>query len=211
MAADDAHAARQRVRHPRQRQEPDVEPHARLGGGAGDVRVPRARTLEQPCVLVGGLGMGFTLRATLDCLPPDATVVVAELVPAVVEWNRGPLGPLAGHPLKDRRVAVESVTSPRRCARARRASTRCCSTSTTARPRSPRRHNAGLYNDRGLAASARRSRPAACWRCGRRGTIASSSSACATRLHRRSRARARAPEEGRAAPHDLPRGQGREG
>jgi len=67
-----------------------------------------ARTREQPCVLVGGLGMGFTLRATLDVLPPDATVVVAELVPAVVEWNRGPLGPLAGHPLKDHRVQVET-------------------------------------------------------------------------------------------------------
>jgi spermidine synthase len=67
----------------------------------------RARTRDQPCVLVGGLGMGFTLRATLDVLPPDATVVVAELVPAVVEWNRGPLGPLAGHPLKDQRVRVE--------------------------------------------------------------------------------------------------------
>jgi spermidine synthase len=67
----------------------------------------RARGRDQPCVLVGGLGMGFTLRATLDVLPPDATVVVAELVPAVVEWNRGPLGPLAGHPLKDRRVQVE--------------------------------------------------------------------------------------------------------
>ena len=67
----------------------------------------RARTLEQPCVLVGGLGMGFTLRATLDLLPPRAVVVLAELVPAVVEWNRGPLGPLAAHPLKDKRVRVE--------------------------------------------------------------------------------------------------------
>jgi spermidine synthase len=67
----------------------------------------RARRLEQPCVLVGGLGMGFTLRATLDFLPPDARVVVAELLPAVVEWNRGPLGPLAGHPLKDKRVRIE--------------------------------------------------------------------------------------------------------
>src|SRR5437667_12292793 len=64
----------------------------------------RLRTMEQPCVLVGGLGMGFTLRATLDFLPPDAMVIVAELVPAVVEWNLGPLGPLAGQPLKDRRV-----------------------------------------------------------------------------------------------------------
>jgi spermidine synthase len=66
-----------------------------------------ARTRAEPCVLVGGLGMGFTLRATLDLLPAGATVVVAELVPAVVEWNRGPLGPLAGHPLKDSRVRVE--------------------------------------------------------------------------------------------------------
>jgi spermidine synthase len=66
----------------------------------------RARTLEQPSVLVGGLGMGFTLRAALDVLSSDAMVVVAELVPAVVEWNRGPLGPLAGHPLEDKRVRV---------------------------------------------------------------------------------------------------------
>ena len=66
-----------------------------------------ARTLEKPSVLVGGLGMGFTLRATLDLLPSDATVVVAELLPVVVEWNRGPLGPLAGHPLNDTRVQVD--------------------------------------------------------------------------------------------------------
>jgi spermidine synthase len=52
--------------------------------------------------------MGFTLRATLDLLPSDATVVVAELVPAVVEWNRGALGTLAREPLKDRRVRVET-------------------------------------------------------------------------------------------------------
>ena len=66
----------------------------------------RVRTLQQPCVLIGGLGMGFTLRATLDLLPQQATVVVAELLPAVVEWNRGPLGPLANHPLRDKRVSV---------------------------------------------------------------------------------------------------------
>ena len=68
----------------------------------------RARRLEQPCVLIGGLGMGFTLRATLDLLPAHATVVVAEMVPAVVEWNRGVLGPLAGHPLNDKRVRIET-------------------------------------------------------------------------------------------------------
>src|SRR5258708_40374779 len=68
----------------------------------------RIRGHEEPRVLIGGLGMGFTLRATLDLLPPDGSVVVAELVPAVVEWNSGPLGPLAGHPLKDRRARVEA-------------------------------------------------------------------------------------------------------
>jgi spermidine synthase len=68
----------------------------------------RLRKLPGPSVLIGGLGMGFTLRATLDLLSPDATVLVAELVPAVVEWNRGPLGTLAGHPLEDQRVRVET-------------------------------------------------------------------------------------------------------
>ena len=63
--------------------------------------------LEHPNVLVGGLGMGFTLRATLDLLPPAATVTVAELMPAVVEWNRGPLACLAGQPLDDGRVQLE--------------------------------------------------------------------------------------------------------
>ncbi|MFO0748303.1 MAG: hypothetical protein U1F43_21970 [Myxococcota bacterium] len=66
----------------------------------------RARALAAPTVLVGGLGMGFTLRAALDALPPGARVVVAELLPAVVAWNRGPLAELAGRPLDDVRVEV---------------------------------------------------------------------------------------------------------
>ena len=130
----------------------------------------RARTLKQPTVLVGGLGMGFTLRATLDLLPPDASVVVAELVPAVVDWNRGPLGPLAGYPLKDRRVVIE-VSDVAASLRA-----------------SPGRFDAVLLDvDNGPAAftasqngTLRRSRPvrrtgitrlAACWPSGRLGTI----------------------------------------
>jgi spermidine synthase len=64
------------------------------------------RRAQKPTVLIGGLGMGFTLRAALDHLPADATVVVAELLPEVVEWNRGVLGPLAGHPLADPRVKI---------------------------------------------------------------------------------------------------------
>jgi len=71
------------------------------------VACERVRTLEQPVVLIGGLGMGFTLRAALDVLPPRAVVVVAELIPAVAEWNHGPLGPLARWPLQDGRVSVE--------------------------------------------------------------------------------------------------------
>jgi len=57
-------------------------------------------------VLIGGLGLGYTLRAALDALPADAEVVVAEIVPAVVEWNRGPLAHLAGRPLEDPRAMV---------------------------------------------------------------------------------------------------------
>jgi spermidine synthase len=58
-------------------------------------------------VLIGGLGMGYTLRAALDAVGPSAKVVVAEIVPEVVEWNRGPLAHLAGRPLDDPRAAVE--------------------------------------------------------------------------------------------------------
>lgn len=57
-------------------------------------------------VLVGGLGMGFTLAAALRSLLPSAHVTVAELIPAVVEWNRGPLGDCAGQPLQDQRTQV---------------------------------------------------------------------------------------------------------
>ena len=60
----------------------------------------------RPVVLVGGLGMGFTLAATLARLGPDARVEVAELVPGVLEWNRGPLAHLAGRPVEDPRVKV---------------------------------------------------------------------------------------------------------
>jgi spermidine synthase len=57
-------------------------------------------------VLVGGLGMGFTLAGVLKDVGPRSAVVVAELVPAVITWNRGPLGTFAGNPLDDPRVTV---------------------------------------------------------------------------------------------------------
>ena len=59
-----------------------------------------------PRFLIGGLGMGFTVAAVLGTLPEDGRVEVAELIPAVIAWNREVLAPLAGHPLDDPRVSV---------------------------------------------------------------------------------------------------------
>jgi len=57
-------------------------------------------------VLIGGLGMGFTLAAVLGEVGPGAEVTVAELIPEVVEWNKGPLGERSGFPLNDPRTRV---------------------------------------------------------------------------------------------------------
>lgn len=59
-------------------------------------------------MLVGGLGMGFTLAAALRGAGPDDRVTVAELVPEVIEWNRGIIGPVAGNPLDDPRAFVHA-------------------------------------------------------------------------------------------------------
>ena len=66
----------------------------------------RIRHADKPRLLVGGLGMGFTLAAALHAVGPGAQVVVAELVPEVVEWNRTLIGAPAGHPLADPRSSV---------------------------------------------------------------------------------------------------------
>lgn len=72
---------------------------------------------ENPRVLVGGLGMGFTLKAVLDTLPASAAVVVAELNPTVREWCRGPLAGLTGNAVNDPRVTVEIGDVARRIRR----------------------------------------------------------------------------------------------
>ena len=59
-----------------------------------------------PSVLSGGLGMGYTAASALRHMPPGGRVTVAELVPGIVEWNRGPLADLAGRPLDDPRLVV---------------------------------------------------------------------------------------------------------
>jgi spermidine synthase len=72
-------------------------------------RWPCERLAEHPApfVLIGGLGMGCTLRAALDVLPPSARVLVAELNPVIERWCRGPLAGVHGHALEDPRVQVE--------------------------------------------------------------------------------------------------------
>jgi len=70
-----------------------------------------ARIADRPSprVLIGGLGMGYTLAAALRLLGPGALVVMAELVPEVVNWNQGPLADLAGNPLQDNRVNIRII------------------------------------------------------------------------------------------------------
>jgi spermidine synthase len=102
----------------------DDEFAIRIAGGQGDLMNSRTHGSEDalgtlacepwhdkqaPRILIGGLGMGFTLAAALLSLPADAIVVVAELVPGVVRWNHDVLGGCAGHPLTDQRVRVENA------------------------------------------------------------------------------------------------------
>jgi len=66
----------------------------------------RIKARERPALLIGGLGMGFTLRAALGALGSGARVVVAELVPGVVVWARGALRDIFGDDLSDPRVTI---------------------------------------------------------------------------------------------------------
>jgi len=72
----------------------------------GSLPCKRLKRPETARVLIGGLGMGFTLAAVLAAVGPKAEVTVAELIPEVVEWNRGPLGEYSGRPLDDPRTRV---------------------------------------------------------------------------------------------------------
>ena len=69
--------------------------------------IARLRGRAAPHLLIGGYGMGFTLRAALAALPHDARITVAELVPEIIEWARGPMAALAAGCLDDKRVDVD--------------------------------------------------------------------------------------------------------
>lgn len=77
--------------------------------GFSELGCARIAGRRRPKVLIGGLGMGYSLRSALNKLPPDAEVVVSELVPRVAQWNRERLGHLAGHPLRDSRVTLREI------------------------------------------------------------------------------------------------------
>ena len=128
------------------------------------------------CILIGGLGMGYTLAATLNLMPPGSTVVVSELVSEVVEWNHGPLGPLTGHPLNAPRTAliVGDVADVIRDSKSRFDAVlldvdNSVDSFTLA-------HNSWLYTPDGLAAAHRALRPCgalAIWSVGTAGTFES--------------------------------------
>src|ERR1700737_3426650 len=69
----------------------------------------RIEAIKSPHLLIGGLGMGFTLRAALAVLGTEARIMVAELVPAVIAWARGPIAELFGDSLDDARASIRSA------------------------------------------------------------------------------------------------------
>jgi spermidine synthase len=86
--------------------------NSRLSGSEEALATLACRRIEKvkrPHLLIGGLGMGFTLRAALAVLGPQARIMVAELVPAVIAWARGPMAELFGDSLGDARASIRSA------------------------------------------------------------------------------------------------------
>lgn len=86
--------------------------NSRLSGSEAALATLAAKKIERvtdPHMLIGGLGMGFTLRAALGALGAKAQIVVAELVPAVVAWARGPMAEIFGDSLNDPRVSIRET------------------------------------------------------------------------------------------------------
>jgi spermidine synthase len=86
--------------------------NSRLSGSEealATIACEKIRRRKTPRILIGGLGMGFTLRAALGALGPGARIVVAELVPAVVTWAQGPMAEVFGTSLTDPRVSIRKT------------------------------------------------------------------------------------------------------
>src|SRR6266849_2205858 len=86
--------------------------NSRLSGSEAALATLAAKKLEavkRPHLLIGGLGMGFTLSAALAVLGTEARIVVAELVPAVIAWARGPMADIFGDSLDDPRASIREA------------------------------------------------------------------------------------------------------
>jgi spermidine synthase len=86
--------------------------NSRVGGSEAalaTIACERIGAVKRPRLLIGGLGMGFTLRAALPVLGSQARIIVAELVPAVLAWARGPMAPVFGDSLSDPRVRLHEA------------------------------------------------------------------------------------------------------
>jgi spermidine synthase len=119
----------------------------------------RIHSRPGPHILIGGLGMGFTLRAMLAVIDSKARVVVAELVPAVVAWARGPMAELHGASLTDPRVSIQEVDVGR-LIRSARASYDAILLDVDNGPEGlTREANDGLYHKAGLKAAREALRP----------------------------------------------------
>ncbi|MEX2372395.1 MAG: hypothetical protein WD800_01205 [Dehalococcoidia bacterium] len=125
-------------------------------------------------VLVGGLGMGYTLAAVLAHVDARSSVVVGELIPEVIEWNRGPLAPLAGHPLDDPRTEVVQDDVRRIIFAARERFDAILLDVDNGPDAFTQRANVGLYTPAGLEAARRALKPGgalAVWSVGAEATF----------------------------------------
>jgi spermidine synthase len=119
----------------------------------------RIRGRGRPRILIGGLGMGFTLRAALAALGTEARVNVAELVPAVVAWARGPMAEVFGKSLTDPRVCIFEADVAQSIKRGRSAFDAILLDVDNGPAGLSRTANDGLYDLRGLSAARAALRP----------------------------------------------------
>lgn len=123
-----------------------------------EMTIDRLR-ISAPHLLIGGYGMGFTLRAALARLDGDARVTVAELVPKIIDWAKGPMAELAAGCLDDRRVEVVIDDVGAVIGRGRGGYDAILLDVDNGPDGLTRPGNDGLYSDRGLAAAKAALRP----------------------------------------------------
>ena len=172
--------------------------NSRLSGSEAALATLAAKKIEavkSPHLLIGGLGMGFTLRAALGVLGTKARIEVAELVPAVVAWARGPMAEIFGESLNDPRVSIRE-TDVTEIIRSSRATFDAILLDVDNGPEGlTRQANDGLYDSTGLSAAHAALRRAACWRSGLRARTRHSQSAFAAQVSTSTKSTSAPPAE----------------